>query len=120
MATRNSIPANLTKLATAGRKDKTAEITEQFDMAYEQCEAACAIIDAATILASLEHAPAHHDMHPDHNIITGAGHAHGLRVKSDTMPKMLAHARHLVELSMNDFDVMREVAITELQEVGAA
>ena len=109
---------NVAKLATP---DNTiTEIGNIFDVAYQQCEAACAIIDAATVICVLERAPAHQDTHPSHNIITGAGHAHGLRVKIDTLPKMLAHAQSLVEMSMNDFDVMRETAITELRNGGAA
>lgn len=97
-----------------------AEILDLFNMAYAQCETACAIIDAAAVLSALERSPAHHDTHPSHNIITGAGHAHGLRVAGDTLPKMLEQARTLVDVSMNDFDVMREKAISCVLEVSHA
>jgi len=93
---------------TQDDRETGAEILDLFNEAYAQCEVACAIIDAAAVLCALDRAPAHHDTHPSHNIITGAGYASGRRVASDTLPKILKHARTLVDMSMNDFDVMRE------------
>lgn len=96
------------------------EIEDLFRPAYEQCEAACAIIDAVNVLSALERAPVHQDTHPSHNIRTGGGYASGRTIAPETMPLMLAHARSLIEMAMNDFDVLRERAIDTLKEKGVS
>lgn len=92
----------------------SADVQNCFDVAIEQTRAALAIIDAVRVLCALERSPEHHDTHPDHNIKTGGGFAHGLRLYNDTLPTMLSHAHGLVDMSLNDFDVMRETALNAM------
>ena len=92
-----------------------AEIEDLASIADEQIKAALAIIDAAKVLCALERAPEHHDNHPSHNIKTGAGFAHGLKLSNGTLPILLAHAYCLVEMANNDYDVMREKAVAALK-----
>lgn len=99
---------------------KVLEVSDLFETAYDQCKTAAALLDAAEVLSALERAPEHHDTHPSHNIRTGGGYAHGRRLQNDTLPTLLAHARYLVKSSMNDFDVMRETAIEEINKKVAA
>lgn len=84
-----------------------SEIQGGYEMADGQLKAAAALIDAAAVLCALERAPVHQDTHPSHDIRTGGGYAHGLRLKTDTLPTLLEHALFLVEMSANDFDVGR-------------
>ena len=86
-----------------------------FDIAYDGMQTATAIIDAARVLCALERSPEHHDTHPSHNIKTGGGFAHGIRAKDHTLPAILCHAHHMIEVAMNDVDVMRENAIDALK-----
>lgn len=95
------------------------EVQNTFDVINSQLEAVTAICNAVEILTSLERSPEHQDTHPSHNIRTGAGYAHGLRVYGDTMPILMRHAKMLVDMSINDFDCMRESVINHLQEVTA-
>jgi hypothetical protein len=90
------------------------EIQNLFDAAYEQTKAACAIVDAARVLCALERSPEHHDTNTGHNIKTGGGFAHGCTLSDGTLPAILSHARGLIEISLNDFDVIREMAIDAL------
>lgn len=76
-------------------------------------------MDAARVLCALERSPSHHDTHPSHNRLTGAGFAHGHTLRDDTLPVMLGHAIGLVQSAINEFDVARETAIDAL-EGGAA
>jgi hypothetical protein len=87
------------------------EIRNLFEITKSQAQAAAAILDAARVLCALERAPEHHDTHPDHNIKTGGGFAHGLRLAAETLPAMLDHANDLVVSLLNDVDAMRECAI---------
>jgi len=81
--------------------------------------AAEAIVGAARVLCALERAPAHHDTHPSHHIITGKGYAHGLRVSHDCLPRLLEHACYLIESSLNAADCMRERAADALRQIAA-
>ena len=96
---------------TSRDMDITVEIEDLAACADSQVKAAMAIIDAARILSALERAPEHHDTHPSHNIKTGGGFAHGLKLYDETLPVLLEHAYHLVIEANNDYDVMREKAI---------
>lgn len=93
------------------------EIQDQYALVQEQLKSAAAIVDAVSVLCALERAPEHHDTHPSHNITTGGGKAHGLGVRDDTMPRLLQHAKSLIELANNDADVMCEKAIDGLANV---
>jgi hypothetical protein len=73
-------------MANGNYSEVAAEIQNLYDVAEGQLEAAGAICNAVKILTALERAPEHHDTHPSHNIRTGTGYAHGLRVANDTMP----------------------------------
>lgn len=79
-----------------------------------QLQAALAIIDAARVLCALERAPEHHDTHPSHDIKTGGGFAHGLKLHNGTLPTLLAHAHYLVAMADNDYDVALEKACDAL------
>ena len=96
-------------------RDITIEIEDLAVCAGSQIKAAMAIIDAARILSALERAPEHHDTHPSHNIKTGGGFAHGLKLYDETLPVLLEHAYHLVIEANSDYDVMREKAIDALK-----
>lgn len=93
------------------------EIQDQYTLVQEQLKSAAAIVDAVSVLCAVERAPEHHDTHPSHNITTGGGKAHGIGVRNDTMPKLLRHAKSLIELTNNDADVMREQALDALARV---
>ncbi len=93
------------------------EIQDQYTLVQEQLKSAAAIVDAVSVLCAVERAPEHHDTHPSHNITTGGGKAHGIGVRNDTMPKLLRHAKSLIELANNDADVMREQALDALARV---
>lgn len=93
------------------------EIQDQYTLVQEQLKSAAAIVDAVSVLCAVERAPEHHDTHPSHNITTGGGKAHGIGVRNDTMPKLLRHAKSLIELANNDADVMREQALDALAMV---
>ncbi len=67
-----------------------------------------AIADALEVLVALERAPEHHDAHPSHGIVTGAGCAHGRRVFNDTMPDLLSHIHYLAGDIDNELGVFFE------------
>lgn len=69
-----------------------------------------AIADALEVLTALERSPEHQDSHPSHNIVTGAGYAHGRSVLSDTMPDLLSHVHYLAGDVANELDVFFEKA----------
>ena len=87
------------------------KITNYFGVIDEQLMAARAVCDAAAVLVALERAPSHHDTHPSHNLLTGGGYAHGLKVNDETLPTLLKHAATLIDMAHNDADCMREDAI---------
>ena len=87
------------------------EVQNAFDVVNCQLEAAMAICNAVEILTALDRTPEHQDAHPSHNIRTGGGYAHGLRIQGDTMPILMRHAKALIDMSINDVDVMREQVI---------
>lgn len=95
----------------ANKDSISNQITNYFDVIDEQLKAARAICDAAAVLTALERAPSHHDTHPSHNILTGGGYAHGLKVRDETLPILLKQAASLIDMSHNDADCMREEAI---------
>lgn len=95
-----------------------SEIEGGYEIAACQLKAAAALLDAAAVLCALERAPVHQDTHPSHDIRTGGGYAHGLRLKADTLPTLLEHAMFLVQMSENDFDVGRGRAVDALREGG--
>jgi len=107
---------------TIGKKSNPAsesalashEIQNLYTCIRIQVEAACAIIDAASVLCALERAPEHQDAHSSFDIKTGGGFSAGRRVRDGTLPKMLEHASRLVHESVFDCDAMREKAIDAL------
>lgn len=94
-------------------------LADSYALIRGELEAAEAIAGAARVLCALERAPAHHDTHPSHNIITGNGYAHGLRVASGCLPRLLEHACYLIESSLNEADCMRERASDALRQIAA-
>lgn len=104
--------------ASVAAKAAVIRVEDQYIIIDEQLKAIEAILDAARVLTALERAPAHHDTHPSHEILTGGGYAHGYRVKSETLPDLMGHARTLVQLTRNDAACAREEVIDALQKVG--
>lgn len=98
----------------ANKDSISNQITNYFDVIDEQLKAARAICDAAAVLIALERAPSHHDTHPSHNILTGGGYAHGLKVGNETLPILLKQAANLIDMAHNDAGCMREEAIEAL------
>lgn len=95
------------------------DLENSYVMIRGELGAAEAIAGAARVLCALERAPAHHDTHPSHNIITGNGYAHGLRVSNDCLPGLLEHVCHLIESSLNEAGCMRERASDALRQIAA-
>lgn len=87
------------------------KVTDYFSVIDEHLEAARAICNAVEVLTALERAPGHHDTHPSHNILTGAGYAHGRKVFDDTLPSLLRHAKNLIDMAHCEADLMREETI---------
>lgn len=106
---------------TQSEVHKTAvnDLEMSYALIRNELEAAEAIASAARVLCALERAPAHHDTHPSHNIITGNGYAHGLRVPNGCLPRLLEHACYLIESSLNEADCMRERASDALRKIAA-
>ena len=98
----------------ANADSTSSKFNDYFALINEQLNVARAICDAAAILTALEKAPSHHDTHPSHNILTGGGFAHGLRVSIETFPNLLKHAGSLIDLAHNDADCMKEAAIESI------
>lgn len=94
-------------------------LADSYALIRGELGAAEAIAGAARVLCVLERAPAHHDTHPSHNIITGNGYAHGLRVSHECLPRLLEHACYLIESSLNEVDCMRERATDALRQIAA-
>ena len=87
------------------------KITDYFFAINEQLDAAHAICDAALILVELERSLSHQGTQPSNNILTGEGCAHELKVKVETLPTLLKHAKTLVDMSRNETDRMREATV---------
>lgn len=104
--------------ANEARQEAIIRLTDDMTIISDQLNAIEAIVDAARVLTALERAPAHHDTHPSHNILTGGGYAHGIRVANDTLPALLHHARTLVQITHNDCGCMQEEAIDALRKLG--
>lgn len=107
--------AKTTTGSNATAKKLAVEMADSYTIASGQLDAAAAILDAIAVLCALERAPEHHDTHPSHNITTGAGNAHGLRLRNDTLPTLAKHALDLVQIAGDDFDCVRESVIDFLK-----
>ena len=83
------------------------KITDYFFAINEQLDAAHAICDAALILVELEKSLSHQGT----QILTEMDYAHRLKIKVETLPTMLKHARTLVDMSRNETDRMREATV---------
>lgn len=77
-----------------------------------------AILDAVAVLCALERSPEHHDAHPSHDLKTGGGYAHGTRLHDDTLPRLLNHARGLVQMANDDYKGINEEVVSVLAEQG--
>jgi hypothetical protein len=100
-------------------KQSISDVSDYYELAASQCQGAIALIDAAMVLCALERSPVHQDSHPSFDIRTGGGYARGLRLKKDTLPRLLEQATYLIESSINDADVMRERATNALNQLAA-
>ncbi len=100
-----------------GHETAINALTDSYALIRGELQAAEATTGAARVLCALERAPAHHDTHPSHNIITGNGYAHGLRVSNESMPRMLEHVCYLIESALNEADCMRERAADALRQI---
>jgi hypothetical protein len=100
-------------------KETCYDLKNAWDCADSELSVVMHMLDACRVLAALERAPEHHDTHPSHNIKTGGGFAHGIRLNSETLPGLLQYAFLMIGSVQNDVGYAVEKTLEALERSAA-